>query len=236
MSTRLVPIPADLIATPWGIAELAIEFGPGVILTKTQSHGGYYLRPEQWARVKALWPAWRPFQNIPPWLEEDQDAVIAVLAFPEYFADPDIFNAVRCVLSSEFRAGEIDRGWVQVATWLNEDPAGRALKARADAFGLSIADRWERGGLSGGGGRPGWQVHLYRGGEHRTLCFKQYPEQQFYSDAELSSLVYTEQELAIETAHKTWRKNPTVDPAPDEGDYSGVFDGFQVTSDADPGL
>ena len=69
------------VSTPWGPAQTAIEFAPGIISYTTAGHGGIWLSPE---RQKALaWPD--NFLRDPAWWEEDCD-----WAIPYYFFRKDI--------------------------------------------------------------------------------------------------------------------------------------------------
>jgi hypothetical protein len=228
---QLDTIPAEVQDTPWGPAQQAFEYGEGLIFVHTLGHGGFWLSPTRWNALKELWPAFRPFNDRTYWLEEDIDCCLAPLAFPDLFTDQDVFNAIVTVRNAE-APGSGARGWRQVAAWLN-GAAGQLLRIRADDFARSVKDQWERGGLSGGPDDPGWWVHLYRGGEHQCLCFRQYPEKQFYTEAELAGLTVPG---VTAPRYKSAPRGFDYRPAPDEGDYSGAFDGFQVTSDADPGL
>lgn len=69
---------------------------PGIFELSTPSHGGFFLAPERWEILQKLFPNFKPFAG-KYWLEEDCDAVLAPLAFPEAFKDERVFYAVHYV-------------------------------------------------------------------------------------------------------------------------------------------
>lgn len=238
---KLDPIPPALQSTPWGAAQDAFQYAEGLIFVHTAGHGGFWCGPERWLKIRSTWPNWRPFGDRAPWLEEDIDCIIATLAFPDLFDDQAVFNAVRTLRGPGIDRG--DRGWSQVVVWLNFTPAGCELLARFHRFKESIADLWERGGLSGGPDDPGWNVHLYRGEAAVTMIFRDYPTKQFYTDAEVEALTMSAKEVeawhrarGAELAAKEARRRYLQHRAEAGAEQSGAFDGFRVTSDADPGL
>lgn len=96
MKTTTEPA-AKLNGSPWGMPESITGIAPGIFIITTASHGGYYLAPPQWARLKALFPSFQPFARVDGWLEEDCDAVLAPLVFPEFFDNEALFFAVHSV-------------------------------------------------------------------------------------------------------------------------------------------
>lgn len=81
--------------TPWGRADYVKEIAPGLVLVGTPSHGGFWLAPERLAAMPAELAAIVPFversvgrvagPHAGRWYEEDCDAALVVLAFPECF-------------------------------------------------------------------------------------------------------------------------------------------------------
>ena len=67
-----------------------------------------------------------------------------------------------------------------------------------------------------------WAVQFRRGADSRVVVME-YPMQNYYTDAELTALEY----------HPPVKEHA---PAFREEECGGAFDGFVVTSDADPGL
>jgi hypothetical protein len=96
------------IETPWGLSDRAkVAELPGgrVLYVTTPSHGGFALRGSALDAAAALWPDFRPWADRlertlreiahagggpdathrVAWLEEDCDAALALVAFPELF-------------------------------------------------------------------------------------------------------------------------------------------------------
>lgn len=68
--------------TPWGRAETRRTVAPGIICVTTSSHGGYWLSPDRVAQFQRAFPEFKPFAGY-PWLEEDCDAALAGLLWPD---------------------------------------------------------------------------------------------------------------------------------------------------------
>jgi hypothetical protein len=69
--------------TPWGPAQVAYKYAPGIINYSCAGHGGFHLSPTRNAQVH---PAWSRPEG---WYEEDCEYSIAVLSFPDAF-HPDM--------------------------------------------------------------------------------------------------------------------------------------------------
>jgi hypothetical protein len=67
------------IYTPWGASQTKQNISRGIILVTTASHGGVHLSPTVNDQVH---PAWRDEHG---WYEEDCEANIAVVTFPDEF-------------------------------------------------------------------------------------------------------------------------------------------------------
>lgn len=217
--------------TPWGEIQSVHEQGDGVVFVTTAGHGGYWLSRDRVAVVKQKFPGFEPFAGW-PWFEEDCDAAVVALAFPELFADSSLRGAVlsvRQITTSD---------WQPVAKFLDETPEGAAILQTVAEFEKVNGHLWERGGMWSTRTRGVWGVHWHRviDGTERRTAFMPYPEKQFYSTEELDQF-------------------PSVDPSPpkperpaqpvaaqresipfNEAECGGAFDGFSVSSDADPGL
>lgn len=66
--------------TPWGVTQEAKEIAPGIVFHSTAGHGGIKLSAD---RNKSVSSAWRIRGG---WYEEDVNAAIVVLTFPQYFS------------------------------------------------------------------------------------------------------------------------------------------------------
>lgn len=165
--------------TPWGSSQLREELAPGIIRHSTASHGGIELSPDRQLVLQQCLPDFKPYAA-PGWLEEDCDAAVAPLIWPDEFDSQEVYNAVRMVRHPH-------SGLQDVTAAFLASPTGARVLAIHDAFAATVADKWERGGCSTGGN--GWSVSLRRQGQDRTVQFAEYPEKQFYTDAELAAAI-----------------------------------------------
>jgi hypothetical protein len=86
-------------STPWGRVQHQKQIAPGLVQCDTAGHGGYWLSPERWQKLRALFPTQCSYGG-EQWLEEDCDWALAALAFPECFDARSIFYAVATVQGS----------------------------------------------------------------------------------------------------------------------------------------
>jgi len=131
------------IETPWGPSQSQHEHAPGIVFHSTASHGGYHLSTERWKDFTAIpqfanWPA--------PWLEEDCDACLVYLRWPELATNEQIHDAVcmaRTVASwdkSEQRGHDHPGRWVQLVAWLDElnQPQQAFLSERSNTLTMLL--------------------------------------------------------------------------------------------------
>lgn len=205
--------------SPWGAIQSAETLAPGIVSVSTASHGGFWLAPARWAELLQTFPHFVGFAAA-PWLEEDCDACIAALVWPDEF--PVTF--LRAAVQMYSRDGQYQP---IVRNWLRFTAAGQALFARVRAWEKDNAQLWERGGSHGNS--SGWIVDLHRVGDRarREVRMLDYPDQQFYSEEQLA-LVSVPKEPVIVTA----RALPVRFR---EEDCGGVFDGSRVWSETELG-
>lgn len=89
--------PALPIETPWGASQSAREVAPGIVRYDTASHGGYFVSPERVAEMPEPLRKFQPWAG-PNWYEEDCDWCVVALAFPQFFPDdwiPDALTALK---------------------------------------------------------------------------------------------------------------------------------------------
>ncbi len=89
------------IQTPWGVAETAEKIADGIMFYSTPSHGGFYLSDARMAEMPTAFKA-RTFIKPPRgeagrWYEEDCDAAMVAVAFPQYFTPENIVRAKEAV-------------------------------------------------------------------------------------------------------------------------------------------
>ena len=204
--------------TPWGPSQSEREHAPGIVFFSTSRHGGYRLSAERYADFCKI----PHFANWSPWLEEDCDACLVYLRWPELATDEQIHDAVitaRTVASwGNGRWVTLVEGWLdQQSTILSQT---NTILDRAAQHARSIAHLWQRGSMSTSGN--GWTVSLRRGEERRDVCMKEYPAKRYYADAELDAMTVP--------APAPKKRSPFPDWC-----FIGGGDDFQP-SDADPGL
>lgn len=134
--------------SPWGRIDWAKEIAPGIWCVTTPSHGGYWLSSARVAEMPAELSGVRTFVErsgraeagggTGRWYEEDCDAALVALAFPQYFPREFVSGAARIIGA---------RSSPVVAVWLDRLPAndirrGGAEPARASGpFELTGSDR-----------------------------------------------------------------------------------------------
>jgi hypothetical protein len=94
---------------------------------------------------------------------------------------------------------------------------------------------------------------MSRGGEDKTVIMP-YPDREYWTDEEIAAVEFIPQQVGERHPAPGWKAEPRDLPGNGEDqddhdvldysvpcsryseDYGGAFDGFTVTSDADPGL
>jgi hypothetical protein len=150
-----------LVNTPWGESQESEIIAPGIHWHSTASHGGIKLSPERNARVPEV------MRNLNGWYEEDIEAAIVMVVFPEEF-DAEKYEAAKDAL----------RHWkpLQYEFFFGETipPGGSKIKDQwqfnvdheNDFVVLSAFGDWMKGVPKGyvgvaaarGGRRADWQV------------------------------------------------------------------------------
>lgn len=230
--------------TPWGRADHVHKVADGITSVSTPGHGGYHLDPVRMSAVHARFPHFETFAG-GPWFEEDADWAIVALTFEEHFSIEALRSAVRTVKhtvsgrTAEWEQSPYGRGWLDVNHWLYTSGEGQVLCGAVLAWEEQHTTSWERGSMGCGmDDLPPryWRVAFHRVGNNadRRVVVMPYPEKVFYTQSELD-------ELEWDGENPPPRK-PKPQPAMQtfntfrEEECSGAFDGFNITSDADPGL
>ena len=181
--------------TPWGKPNYSVEQGPGIVYYSTPSHGGYWLSRHREKQRRCRFPTFNTFAG-GPWYEQDQDAAILALTFPDYFEADALRNATRAVRAFARRPGHTIavRGWACIIAWLDsDDPNALDILARVERRTIEVQSLWERGSYwtayDRGYPRGTWGVTLSRASDKavRTV-YMPYPERRYYTDDELNAL------------------------------------------------
>jgi len=204
--------------TPWGPSQSEREHAPGIVFYSTAGHGGYRLSAERYKEFCQI----PHFQHWSPWLEEDCDACLVYLRWPELATNEQIHGAV---LTARTVASWGNGRWVTlVEGWLDQtdQPLQQTILIRAQQHANDVKDLWQHGSMFTQGN--GWTVSMRRGDEQRHVVMKEYPSKRYYTDAELDSF----DQAPPEPAKK--KRSPFPD-------HCFVGNGCDLSpSDADPGL
>lgn len=131
--------------TPWGIAQEATRITEGITLYETASHGGYHVSPVRLLQMPEHLRD-KTFAGI-GWFEEDCDAALVTLAFPELFTPYQRYGAV-CTLYCGYSGLE----WRRPA--FEASDSGKALLAQVESYKKQYAHCFQMGS-SGSGSTPG---------------------------------------------------------------------------------
>lgn len=85
------------IETPWGPSQSCDEVAPGIWSIDTASHGGYRLSPDRQAAFAKRFPGYVPFGGSLQWFEEDCEAAMIPVAFPDCFPAESVERATKFV-------------------------------------------------------------------------------------------------------------------------------------------
>ena len=81
------------IRTPWGVSDSAVEYGPGVVVHSTPSHGGFKLDRANNAKVHAA------LRSAGGWYEEDSEWAVVAHTFPALFTERERAGARRTLVN-----------------------------------------------------------------------------------------------------------------------------------------
>ncbi len=211
-----------VVQTPWGPSQSSREFAPGIVFYSTASHGGYELSPARWAEFASI----PHFAHWSRWLEEDCDACLVYLRWPELSTNEQLHDAVimaRTVASwGNGRWVTLVEGWLDNIESTPEPNAQCKILIRAQQHANDTKHLWQHGSMSSQGN--GWTVSFCRGDERREVVMKDYPTKRYYTDAELESFAQ------VPPAQPVKKRSPFPD-------HCFVGNGCDLSpSDADPGL
>lgn len=77
----------------WGPVQTEKQYGEGITLVTTASHGGFVLSPELNELVRAKFPDFKPFGGHERSYEEDCDWAVIVATFPDRFPSSNVYLA-----------------------------------------------------------------------------------------------------------------------------------------------
>lgn len=80
-------------STPWGVSQSTEHVADGITFHSTACHGGYELSADREDQLQRLFVGFKTIAG-PRWYEEDCDAAVVPIAFPDCF---DAENVAVCV-------------------------------------------------------------------------------------------------------------------------------------------
>lgn len=80
-------------STPWGQAQMATRYAPGIISYGTSGHGGFKVASGK----NQLIP--HAYRNYNGWYEEDSDWACVAVSFPEYFTSFEVQEATKIIIN-----------------------------------------------------------------------------------------------------------------------------------------
>lgn len=83
--------------SPWGAVQQATAHGEGIWWVSTASHGGFLVSPA--LKIPAPYAAFKTFADEPGAYEEDCDAAVVPLAFPDRFPAHEVKEAAAFVVA-----------------------------------------------------------------------------------------------------------------------------------------
>ena len=174
------------LRTPWGQSQIITPVADGLDFVVTAGHGGYHLSRSRAATVRKLVATdWKPWTGSWAWLEEDCDWILAALAWPEFFPDDVCYH-----LDTELRiynvVTHLDPAYFDSAPWAS-------IRKRSADFLDSHGEDWR---LEGGGSnldrndpfRWKFSFRQVNSRDTRVVKLRDYPNQRFYTTAELDAL------------------------------------------------
>jgi hypothetical protein len=92
-------------STPWGKAQMAWSYAPGLTRYGCAGHGGFHVAGLLLATIpEDVQAATHDGAGLAGWFEEDEDAHILALAFPEAFSAAQVHRAGRVLVGDLHRA------------------------------------------------------------------------------------------------------------------------------------
>ena len=100
----------NTVHTTWGQSQQSKEFAPGIVFHSTAGHGGFVLSAEKHKELQAKFE-FKTFAGGSNY-EEDCDAAVVVVAFPQFFTEDQQQRARLQVLSNPEYYGNVT-AWIK---------------------------------------------------------------------------------------------------------------------------
>jgi hypothetical protein len=103
-----------MTSTPWGPSQTARQLAPGIMLYTTAGHGGIHLSAGRLAALPAHLHKRSTGYCPLEWFEEDCEAALVIVGFPQYFEPATIRMAQRTIAT--YYPNQADPGWAAPGT------------------------------------------------------------------------------------------------------------------------
>ncbi len=144
----------NITSSPWGRPHSQTVLAAGIIQVSCEGHGGILVSPERFAQMNPCFQLEAGPDGC--WYEEDIDAYLVYLAFPQDFSDRTIWYAVNFILAGNYYPDA--RAFVEGET-------GSVLRERHKRFLDTNGSLYSRGSMSSSG--QGWTVSYSRIADNR---------------------------------------------------------------------
>ena len=90
--------------TPWGPSQTVDEVGCGIVWVTTAGHGGIFVPAMLLHGLPDCLRNFKTWTGSPNWFEEDCDAIVPMLMFPELFEAKQVQYALEAVKNQKYYA------------------------------------------------------------------------------------------------------------------------------------
>lgn len=143
-----------ITSSPWGRPQSQTVLAAGIIRVSCEGHGGILVSPERLAQMPECFRGDAGPEGC--WYEEDCEAFLVYLAFPDEFSDRTIWYAVNFILAGDYFPAA--RAFVEAET-------GAVLRERHKRFLETNGALYSPGSMSTSG--KGWTVRYHRISDNR---------------------------------------------------------------------
>ena len=99
--------------SPWGNIQEVTNFGEHICFVSTASHGGFHLDDEAVAIFKKFYgDTLNTFTGTLKWLEEDLDACLVPVCFPDLFMGEEVKQAKK-LIAREQKYFQLPDSWIE---------------------------------------------------------------------------------------------------------------------------
>ncbi len=168
-----------ITSSPWGRPDSQTILAAGIVRVSCEGHGGIFVSLERFAQMPECFRV-DPYSD-GGWFEEDREAFLVCLAFPEEFDDRAIWYAVNFILAGHDYPSA--RAFVEGET-------GSGLRERHKRFMEVNGALYSPGVMSSAG--HGWTVHYRRISDNREAIASGLTNEEAFSPAPVDVSMFGE--------------------------------------------